>query len=132
MYAQLFAYAVPVACVAWTVTQEEVFREIRTFCVGNSKTCKHLLQRKFFYLFTCEYCFSHYVALLVVWLSGFRVLDDGVLGAAFAVFSLVWVANVYMSAYCWLRLQLKHTRAKIVTEEEGPQRKNHDRALKAS
>ena len=27
------------------------------------RTCRRLLYRKFFYVFTCEYCFSHYVAL---------------------------------------------------------------------
>src|SRR4051794_10036413 len=57
----LFILSIPVSCVAWTVTHEEIFREPREFCAEKSKTCQRLLQRKFFYLFTCEYCFSHYV-----------------------------------------------------------------------
>ena len=28
----LFIIAIPVACVAWTVTQEEIFREPREYC----------------------------------------------------------------------------------------------------
>jgi len=47
---------------AWTVTHEEVFREPREYCLQRSQKCRRLLQRKFFYLFTCEYCFSHYMA----------------------------------------------------------------------
>jgi hypothetical protein len=55
----LFVLAIPVACVAWTVTHEEVFREPREFCVEKTKECRRWYERKFFYLFTCEYCFSH-------------------------------------------------------------------------
>ena len=57
----LFVLAMPVACVAWTITHEEVFREARERCTANSKSCRQLYKRKFFYVFTCEYCFSHYV-----------------------------------------------------------------------
>ena len=58
----LFVLAMPVACVAWTITHEEVFREPRDWCLQHSQTCRRLAERKFFYVFTCEYCFSHYVA----------------------------------------------------------------------
>ncbi|MDQ3754321.1 MAG: hypothetical protein M3371_06265, partial [Acidobacteriota bacterium] len=54
----LFVLAIPIACIAWTVTHEEVFREPRKFCVEQSQRRRRLVQRKFFYLFTCEYCFS--------------------------------------------------------------------------
>ena len=33
----LFLLALPIACVAWTVTHEEVFREPREYCVERSK-----------------------------------------------------------------------------------------------
>lgn len=59
----LFIMALPIACIAWTVTHEEIFREPREYCEKKSKECKTLLQRKLFYLFTCEYCFSHYITL---------------------------------------------------------------------
>ena len=52
--AHLFLLAIPIACVAWTVTHEEIFREPREFSVRKSKTCSHIVQHKFFYLVTCE------------------------------------------------------------------------------
>ena len=58
----LFVLAIPVASIAWTITHEEVIREFRETCHAKSAECRRLYQRKFFYLFTCEYCFSHYVA----------------------------------------------------------------------
>ena len=57
--ALLLLLALPIACVAWTVTHEEVFREPREYCKDKSEHARALPERKFFYLFTCEYCFSH-------------------------------------------------------------------------
>ena len=45
----LFLLGIPIACVAWTITHEEVFREPRDFCIDRSKTGNILLKRKFFY-----------------------------------------------------------------------------------
>src|SRR3569833_3464593 len=70
----LFILAIPVASIAWTVTHEEVFREPREWCKENSQACRRLYQRKFFYLFTCEYCFSHYVVALFLYLTRFKML----------------------------------------------------------
>ena len=64
-FAYLLLLALPIACASWTVTHEEVFREPREFCKEKSQNCKPLPVRKFFYLFTCEYCFSHYVTALL-------------------------------------------------------------------
>ena len=58
----LLLLSVPVASIAWTVTHEEVFREPREYCLNRTQNGRSFLTRKFFYLFTCEYCFSHYVA----------------------------------------------------------------------
>ena len=66
----LFILAIPIASVAWTITHEEVFREAREYCERCSKECASMLQRKFFYVFTCEYCLSHWVALFFVLLTG--------------------------------------------------------------
>jgi hypothetical protein len=55
----LFVLALPVASISWTVTHEEVLREPRQVCTRKSETSRSLICRKFFYLFTCEYCFSH-------------------------------------------------------------------------
>jgi hypothetical protein len=65
---------IPVATVTWTVTHEEVLRELREWCSQKSTSCGRLYQRKFFYLLTCEYCLSHYVAALFLALTGFQLL----------------------------------------------------------
>lgn len=114
----LFVLAAPIACVAWTVTHEEVFREVHDYCVRKSEKSRSLLVRKFFYLFTCEYCFSHYVALAVVWITGYRLLLPDWRGAILAWFTLVWIANVYMSLFGRLRLDIKRERVEIKAEEK--------------
>lgn len=112
----IFILAIPVACIAWTVTKEEVFREAREFCVSRSKDCKSLAQRKFFYLFTCEYCFSHYVSILMLIITKYTLLYPDWRGYLIAGFSLVWIANVYMSLYNLIRIDLK--KGKIMAEKE--------------
>ena len=125
----LFILAIPTACIAWTVTHEEVFREVREYCERRSASAKNLWQRKFFYLFTCEYCFSHYVALLVVVVAGFSMIFRDVRGYLLAWFSLVWVANIYMSAFGRLRLDIKRERVEIEEkQEEVEQIKDEKRA----
>lgn len=99
----LFLLAVPVACISWTVTHEEVFREPREYCVKRCHKGRTLLERKAFYLLTCEYCFSHYVTLLFLVLTGYKLLMDDWRGYLIAGFSVVWVANVYMSLFAFLR-----------------------------
>jgi hypothetical protein len=126
--ATLLLLAIPVACVAWTVTHEEVFREPREYCKRKSEGAPALPQRKFFYLFTCEYCFSHYVAALALWIFHFEMLFDGWRGYLVAWFSLVWIANVYMSFFNRLRLDIKHENVAIAVDQtslpsEAPQRK---------
>lgn len=120
--AWLFLLAIPVACVAWTVTHEEVFREPREYCVDRSKNCRGLLARKFFYLFTCEYCFSHYVALFFLAITRYTLLFDDWRGYLIAWFALVWIANVYMSVYGRLRLDIKSERVDIEIKEEEQKR----------
>ena len=121
---RLFLLAIPVACVAWTVTHEEVFSEPREFCVRKSETCARWYQRKFFYLFTCEYCFSHYVAAISLVITRFQMLYTGWRGYLVALFALVWVANQYMSIYNRLRLDIKHENLEIkVKENDVEQRK---------
>lgn len=112
----IFILAIPVACIAWTVTKEEVFKEIREFCIDKSQSCKALYHRKFFYLFTCEYCFSHYVTILVLIITNYTLIYDGWRGYFLAGFSIVWIANVYMSLYNLLRIDLK--KQKIIAKKE--------------
>jgi len=116
-FAVLLLIALPVACVSWTVTREEVFREPRELCKRMSQTCKALSQRKFFYVFTCEYCFSHYVAALALLLFRYRLLYAGWRGYLLAWFAVVWMANVYMSVFNLLRLDIKHENVTIAVEQ---------------
>lgn len=103
----LFILAIPVACIAWTVTHEEVFKEPRQFCEKKSKECSTLLQRKIFYLFTCEYCFSHYVVLFFLLVTRYHLLFNDWRGYLVSFFALVWIANIYMSLFGFLRVGMK-------------------------
>ena len=116
-FEMLLLLALPVACAAWTVTHEEVFREPREFCKKMSQECKPIVGRKFFYLFTCEYCFSHYVAALALLLFRFSMIYVGWRGYLIAWFSIVWIANVYMSIFNLLRLDIKHQNVAIAAEQ---------------
>lgn len=115
----LFILALPVACIAWTVTHEEVFREPREYFTQRSKDSNSIFARKFFYLFTCEYCFSHYVVLFILILTRYQLLFTGFTGYLISFFSLVWIANIYMSLYGFIRLGLKKERAeaKVIEDE---------------
>lgn len=114
----LFMLAIPIACIAWTVTHEEVFREPREFCLRQSQNGSRWYQRKFFYLFTCEYCFSHYVAAGFLLITRFKLLYPDWRGYLVALFALVWIANQYMSLYNRLRLDIKTERLESEIKEE--------------
>ena len=114
----LVLLAIPIACVAWTVTHEEIFREPREFCAERSRTCRTLLARKFFYLFTCEYCFSHYVTIFFLILTRYRLLLDDWRGYVIAFFALVAVANVYMSSFARLRQEVKSEKLEAKKKEK--------------
>lgn len=114
----LLILAIPIACISWTVTHEEVFREPREYCAERSRTGRTLLERKFFYLFTCEYCFSHYVTIFFLVITGYTLLFEDWRGLLIAFFSLVWVANLYMSLFGRLRLDIKAEVVDIKVKEE--------------
>jgi hypothetical protein len=114
----LLVLSLPVACIAWTITHEDVFREPRDYCQQQSKDAPTLARRKFFYLFTCEYCLSHYVAAAVLVITRFQLLYSGWRGYLVSLFALVWVANQYMSIYNHLRLDIKHELVEIHTKEK--------------
>lgn len=104
----LFLLPLAIACIAWTVTHEEIFKEPREYCVTRSKKSKKLLSRKFFYVFTCEYCFSHYVTILFLIITKYKLLFDDWRGYIIAGFALVWISNIYMSLYGFVRVGLKN------------------------
>lgn len=109
----LFILAIPIASIAWTVTHEELFREPREWCTLRSKTCRRFLERKLFYLVTCEFCFSHYITAAFLILTRYKLLYTDWRGYLIAGFSLVWIANIYMSIFGRLRLEIKRERVEI-------------------
>ena len=115
--AWLLTLPLAIASVSWTVTHEEVFRELREYCVERSRTSKTLLVRKVFYIATCEYCFSHWVTLVFLLMTGYRLLLDDWRGAIIGFFALAAVANVYISAYGRLRVDIKAERVQIAAVE---------------
>lgn len=117
--AMLLLVALPVACASWTVTHEEVFREPREFCKDRSQRSRTLPARKFFYLFTCEYCFSHYVSALALLMFHLTLVYAGWRGYVIAWLALVWIANVYMSVFNLLRLDIKHENVTIAVKQKA-------------
>ncbi|MGH9515055.1 MAG: hypothetical protein ACRD3P_05190 [Terriglobales bacterium] len=113
----LFVLAIPVACVAWTVTHEAVLREFQEFCKVRSKSGSWF-KRKLFYLFTCEYCLSHYVTAVFLVITRFKLVFPDWRGYVISLFSLVWIANQYISIYNRLRLDIKAEHISIDTQKQ--------------
>ena len=126
----LFIMALPIACIAWTVTHEEVFKEPRDFCEKKSKECKGLFQRKFFYLFTCEYCFSHYITFFFLIITRYHLLYNNWIGYIVAFFALVWIANIYMSLFGLVRVGMKKEKIETKIKEAELQESEDDKNIK--
>ena len=120
----LVILAIVVACISWTITQEDIFRGWLEGLERRSKTSHSPFARKFYYDFTCEYCFSHWVTLLVLLLTNFRLLIDDWRGYVIAFFVMPWLANQLMSIYRRLRVDIKHENAlaEKVERENGRSR----------
>ena len=116
----LLILSMVVASIAWTVTQEKIFEEWRKVAHHRSEDASNILVRKFFYVWTCEYCFSHWVTLLVLLMTGFQLLFNDWRGYVLAYFALPWVANQFMSLYRLLRVEVKHEnlKAEVVKYEK--------------
>ena len=119
----LLILSLVVASVAWTVTQEEIFSELRESFERRSKKSGNIFVRKFFYVWTCEYCFSHWVTIVVLLISQFRLLFDDWRGYVLAFFVLPLIANLWMSLYRRLRVDIKHENAlaeEVIKENKQP------------
>jgi len=119
--AVLFLLAIPIASISWTVTHEEIVREPREWCLRRSRASRSFLIRKLFYVVTCEYCFSHWVTLAFLAVTRFQLVYTGWLGYLVAGFSLVWVANLYMSFFARLRLEIREERLEVEKAESQKQ-----------
>lgn len=115
-YGAQVAYAlilsIPVACIAWTVTQEEVFQEFRDFLSRyRTRHRQSWWRRKLAYMPTCPYCLSHYIAAMLIVLLRFKMLADDWRGYLVSLFTLVLIANVYVTLYHMLRVGLRWLRS---------------------
>lgn len=107
----LVILSIVVASISWTVTQEKIFEEWREAAKDRSEKANNILVRKFFYVWICEYCFSHWVTILVLLVTNFRLLMDDWRGYVAAFFVLPLVANFWMSIYRRLRVEIKKENA---------------------
>lgn len=115
----LVLLGMPVACVSWTWTHEAINQELRDFLVKKSERSHALLTRKMCYALTCDYCFSHYVTILVLLLTGFKMLSESFTGYIVAWLSIVWVANLYLTMMAILRTRLKFLRQACEAREQS-------------
>jgi hypothetical protein len=116
--AWLFIMPLAISAVSWTITHEEIFREPREYCVRRSRDSKTILKRKFFYIFTCEYCFSHYVTIFFLCITHYKLLLVDWRGYLLSGFALIWIANIYMSLFALLRTDLKKEKLEAQQEEK--------------
>jgi len=114
----LFVFAIPVASVSWTFTHEELFRELREWLTARSQAARYIGSRKFYYILTCEFCLSHYVAIVTLLVTRFTMVFEDWRGYVLAGFSLVWIANLYMSLFGRLRLAITSERQDIEVVEK--------------
>ena len=84
----------------------------------NRRVRKSLFTRKFFYVFTCEYCFSHYVTIFFLIITRYHLLFDDWRGYLIGGFALVWIANIYMSLFGLVRVGLKNEKIEADIKEK--------------
>jgi hypothetical protein len=104
----LFLYAGVIAVLVRTFTKEELFREPRKWLLSYAEERAHpLVLRKTAFMFTCEYCLSFWVSLiLVVGVFDYRLVFADWRGYLISVLATMGIANVYMSVFNWLRIDL--------------------------
>jgi hypothetical protein len=135
-------HALPVACAAWTLTHEEIFREWWEGCSSRSQKHKkeylyekklyreyndgsfaklswHWLMHKLCFLFTCEYCVSHWLALILLNVTGYRLYYEGWLGFGMAFFSVPWLAVLMMDIHQRLRVVIRKERVEADGQEKS-------------
>ena len=75
-------------------------------------------------MLTCEYCFSHYVAIVFLVITKFYLLYADWRAYLIAGFSIVWIANIYMSLFYLLRQGIKKEKVMIEEMEENSKQQN--------
>ncbi len=116
---EVFWIAGGVAVCAWTIAQDEIFREIR------DNICKPAIKneqlpfvvRKAAYMPTCEYCCSFWVTLASCLVFHQQVQYDGWRGYLLGHLVTWALAIVYMSLYQLTRVGIKSERAEASKDE---------------
>lgn len=126
--------AVPVAIIVRAFTTEEIFRQAREFCANrnvhyceligrnpcrSSERIRYLVLSKLCYMPTCDFCLSFWISLLVVWIADYFLYFSDWRGIALATFVVMGVANVYLSAFSHIRVDLRKERAVAKTIEKS-------------
>jgi hypothetical protein len=75
-------------------------------------------QRKFFYAFTCELLQPLRVAFFLA-VTGYRLLLDDWRGYLISFFAVAGMANVYLSLFGRLRVDIKSERLDVAAKEEA-------------
>lgn len=118
--------ALPVALCAWTITQTEIFRRFREMAGRWAKRKPNSTPRALIaYLPTCYYCTSHYVGeafMVLAFLGGastnlLKMGYPSAWGYVIASFTLIAVANVYLTAFHIFRVALRYAQAVADTQE---------------
>lgn len=103
---RLLALAFIVFVAAWTVTQEEIFRELREWLARHASQNPRLLIRKVAYLPTCYYCFGFWVSVVVFAFAGvtlFSHWSGWIAGFALMFFAAQMYLTLFHLFRAWLR-----------------------------
>jgi hypothetical protein len=114
---RLVVLALPTACVAWTVTHEEIFREPRDWLTKCSQSRGSWLLRKLCFAATCDYCMSHYIAAGAIALTGFTLFTSDWRGFLLGWLTLTAIANIYLAVFSHIRVEIGKERAEMVQAE---------------
>ena len=118
--------AVPVAPCSWTIAQTEIFRRFRELVGRWAKRKPESTPRALLaYLPTCYYCTSHYVGeafMVLAFLGGastetLKLGYPSAWGYIISSFTLIGVANVYLTGFNILRVVLRYAQAVANAQE---------------
>jgi hypothetical protein len=109
----MFILALPVSCVAWTVTHEELFREPREWLQRRSESSRTAFGRKFCFMWTCDYCFSHWVCVAAIAFTGFQMMLDDWRGYVIAWLAVTAISNLYLAVFAHLRVEISKERTEL-------------------
>jgi len=108
---ELVLLAIPAAFAAWTIVQEEIFRDFREWAKTHSNDHRFWV-RKLAYLPTCYYCTGTWTSAAFLLLNPVRFVSEGPQGYLIAWFTIAAVSQVYLTAFNMLRVALRWSQAK--------------------